>query len=327
MTLTRPGAKVIGTATTEGERVSTKTKNGTPRRVLIGYDDSDGAKDAVRLARTLCAGTHTEALLVNVLPLPGALPVAYRLLGYDEAPAWKPFFREAEEMLDGMTVHHRTYVGGSPAEVLNDLAEEEGIDLVVVGSPHRGVVGRTFIGSVAEGLLHGASVAVMAAPRGYSERVHHSFARIVVAYDGSTEADAALRRGEAIAARKDCELHVISVTTPPTAAPGPFAGVVPSTLPNADEIVVRGVGSVSDDVDVRGEAFKGAVMPELARYVGPDDLLLVGSRSYGPVARTLLGSVSSALIRVAPCPVLVVPRPLHVIEPGVERRPALAEAA
>jgi nucleotide-binding universal stress UspA family protein len=323
MTLTRPGAKVIGTATSEGESVSTKTKNGTPRRVLIGYDGSDGAKDAVRLARTLCAGTHTEALLVNVLPL----PVPYRLLGYDEAPASKTLFREPEEMLDGMTVHHRTYVGGSPAEVLNDLAEEEGIDLAAVGSPHRGAIGRTFIGSVAEALLHGASVAVMAAPRGYSERVHHSFARIVVAYDGSTEADAALRRGEAIAARKDCELHVISVTTPPTAAPGPFAGLVPSTLPNAGEIVVRGVKSVSDDVDVRGEAFEGAVVPELARYVGPDDLLLVGSRSYGPVARTLLGSVSSALIRVAPCPVLVVPRPLHVVEPNVERRPALAETA
>ncbi|MBS1883169.1 MAG: hypothetical protein JSS97_09455 [Actinobacteria bacterium] len=52
-----------------------------PRRVLVGYDDSGGAKDAVRLTRMLCAGTDAEALLVSVLPWSGDLPVAYRLLG------------------------------------------------------------------------------------------------------------------------------------------------------------------------------------------------------------------------------------------------------
>ncbi len=36
---------------------------------------------------------------------------------------------------------------------------------------------------------------------------------------------------------------------------------------------------------------------------------VAGSRGYGPVARVLLGSVSTQLIHKAPCPVLVVPRP------------------
>ncbi len=39
------------------------------------------------------------------------------------------------------------------------------------------------------------------------------------------------------------------------------------------------------------------------------DLLVVGSRGYGPVLRVLLGSVSTRLIHIAPCPVLVIPRP------------------
>ena len=299
-----------------------------PRRVLVGYDGSDGAKDAVRLARNLCAGTHAEVLLVNVLPHPGPLPVAYRLLGYDEAPEWKSFFREAEATLAGIHVHHRTYVGGSPAKVLNNLAEEEEIDLVVVGSPHRGAIGRTFVGSVAEGLLHGASVAVVAAPRGYRDRVHDGFARIVVGYDGSTEAGLALQRGAAIARREDDELQVVSVTTPPTAAPGAFAGPIPPTLPDARAVVVRGVKAVGDEVDVRGEALKGAVVPELAAYCGPDDLLMVGSRSYGPLGRTLLGSISSALIHSAPCPVLVVPRPHHAGKgPAKGSEAAMAETA
>jgi len=60
---------------------------------------------------------------------------------------------------------------------------------------------------------------------------------------------------------------------------------------------------------------------------GPDDLLMVGSRSYGPFARTLLGSVSSTLIHTAPCPVLVVPRPHHAKVPAELSEPAVAETA
>jgi nucleotide-binding universal stress UspA family protein len=39
------------------------------------------------------------------------------------------------------------------------------------------------------------------------------------------------------------------------------------------------------------------------------DLLVLGSRGFGPVMRLLIGSVSSRVIRGAPCPVMVVPRP------------------
>jgi nucleotide-binding universal stress UspA family protein len=38
------------------------------------------------------------------------------------------------------------------------------------------------------------------------------------------------------------------------------------------------------------------------------DLLVCGSRSYGPVQRALLGSVSSTLLEGATHPVLVLPR-------------------
>ncbi|MFT3863341.1 MAG: universal stress protein [Solirubrobacterales bacterium] len=307
--------------------MSSRDKDWEPRRVLVGFDDSDGGADAIRLARTLCAGTGAEVLLVNVLPYPGPWPVAYRLLGYDEAPAWKTFFRGAEEELTGLHVAHRTYVGGSPAKVLNNVAEAEDVDLVVVGSPHRGAIGRALIGSVAEGLLHGASVAVIAAPRGYRERVHDGFGRVVVGYDGSAEAEVALARGAAVAAREGVELHVLSVTTPPIVAPGPFAGPLPSTLPDASEVVARAVREVEGEVDVRGQALEGGAAPEIAAYCDPDDLLLVGSRSYGPLARTLLGSVSSALIHTAPCPVLVVPRPHQVEEPAEERGATAAEPA
>jgi nucleotide-binding universal stress UspA family protein len=304
-----------------------EVKDWNPGRILIGYDASEGAEDAVALARNL-RGPDTRFLLAHILPFPGPPPVAGELLGYQEAAEWKVYFAAAAKALGQERVEHQVWVGGSAGKVLNDIAEGEHVDLALVGSPHRGAVGRTFLGSVAEGLLHGASVPVIVAPHGYRERVHDGFARIVVGYDGSAEADAALRNGEALARRAELELHIVAVTTLPTAAPGPFAGPIPPQLPNALEVVERGVRSVADDVDVHGFALKGAVVPELAAYCGPDDLLLLGSRSYGPIARTLLGSVSSHLIHEAPCPVLVVPRPQSEAEEATEpEAPKVAEAA
>jgi hypothetical protein len=52
------------------------------------------------------------------------------------------------------------------------------------------------------------------------------------------------------------------------------------------------------------------------------DLLVVGSRSYGPVLRTMLGSVTAELTRSAPCPLLVFPRGSgrHHVRPGSQPR-------
>ena len=48
---------------------------------------------------------------------------------------------------------------------------------------------------------------------------------------------------------------------------------------------------------------------ELATMAEDLDLLVVGSRAYGPSGRLLSGETSTALARRAPCPLLVVPRP------------------
>jgi nucleotide-binding universal stress UspA family protein len=62
-------------------------------------------------------------------------------------------------------------------------------------------------------------------------------------------------------------------------------------------------------VRARGELLVGEVVDELSVVDEHDtDLLVCGSRSYGPVRRVLLGSVSAALVRQASVPVLVVPR-------------------
>jgi nucleotide-binding universal stress UspA family protein len=49
----------------------------------------------------------------------------------------------------------------------------------------------------------------------------------------------------------------------------------------------------------------------LSEHTQSLDLLVLGSRGYGPLRSVLLGGVSGHLIRTASCPVVVCPADLH----------------
>lgn len=151
---------------------------------------------------------------------------------------------------------------------------------------------------------------MIVAPRGYASDEHGPFRTIAVAYDDTPEAKAALKRAEAIALACRATIVVYTVTAPPTVVPS-ATGYAPADPPDAGAIVTRTVKAVDERLAATGRALYGApgpVIVEACEEVGAD-LLVAGSRGYGPVRRALLGSVSTQLVHRAPCPVLVVPRP------------------
>lgn len=277
--------------------------------VLIGFDGSEGAYDAVELAHRLAAGESGEALLVNVLPYPGPLPAAYYLLGYEEAEWAHDFFAGASSTLAPLEVRWANYVGGSAAHVLTDRAADEHFDLMVIGSPHRGAVGRALLGSVARGVLHGAPVAVAVAPRGYAKKEKGALRKIAVAYDGTPEAGLALERAASLARQREAAIDLLTVATIPPPAPK-LVGFRIDPQRRPGEIIEQGLAAIGTDVDARGRELRGGSIPSaLAAACEDVDLLVIGSRRYGFLARVMIGSVSTEVIHSAPCPVLVVPRP------------------
>jgi nucleotide-binding universal stress UspA family protein len=234
----------------------------------------------------------------------------YEILEEKEAERAQPLFEEAKQRLGDLETETRAFGGGSAAGVINDFAEKERVDTVVVGSPHRGPIGRTLIGSVANGLLHGAPCEVILAPRGYASEEHGPFRTIAVAYDGTDEAKAALRRAEAIALASRATIVVFTVAAPPAVVSG-AAGYTPAVPPEAGRIVTETVKGVDERLAATGRALSGVPGPAIAEACeeAGADLLVASSRGYGPVMRVLLGSVSTQLAHRAPCPVLVVPRP------------------
>ncbi len=288
--------------------MSEKDIDWAPRRVLIGFDGSDGAKDAVELCRTIAAA-DAYVMVVNVLPYPGAPSETFRLLTDDEFPQPEDYFEPAASRLPGREVKTFTYVGDSPARVFESLAIESNLDLIVVGSPHRGTIGRILSGSVGQALLHGAPVPVATAPHGYGSRPTEELRTIAVAYDGGEESEAALAYAESIAKTTGGGLEILTVDRPAN----PVVGALTYTLSlpeDVEQIQRQALGQLDPSIPLRRRTLNGETAEAIADACEQGvDLLVVGSRGYGTIDRVLLGSTSTALIRKAPCPVLVVPRP------------------
>ncbi|MBS1844274.1 MAG: universal stress protein [Actinobacteria bacterium] len=287
--------------------MSDKDFNWTPRRILIGYDGGLGAKDAVELCRAI-APEDAYVAVVNVLPYPGAPSETFHLMTSAEFPLPEDFFEPVTSRLPGREIKTFTYVGDSPARVFERHVHEEDLDLIVVGSPHLGAIGRIVIGSVGEALLHGAPVPVATAPQGYADRAHEGGGKVAVAFDGGEESQAALAHAASLAGARGAELEVLTVERPTDPVRGAIAYTM-SMPEDTEDIQRQARDEVDSSIDLHLRTLHGPTADALAEACEDSDLLVVGSRGYGTVERVLLGSVSGTLIRKAPCPVIVVPRP------------------
>ena len=145
---------------------------------------------------------------------------------------------------------------------------------------------------------------------------------MAVGFDGSEESGQALLAAASLAADAKVPLKLISVAVPPPRTVGKSGTVGWHALLETIEEQARGRLSearqaVPDGVDVDASLISGDPVEALAGAADrPDTVMVVGSRGYGPLRRVLLGSVSTPLVRSAPCPVIVTPRGVHEHSPA-----------
>ena len=218
--------------------------------------------------------------------------------------------RERAEAGANVDVRHVTSL--SVARGLRQLAETSAADLLVVGSSTRGSLGRWFLGDDTRAALSGASCAVAVAPGGYAERPG-PISRIGVAYNGTPESETALAVARGLAARCGGSVRALLVVSPVPRGVGYWEAFEagPRRGRRGGHRRQPGIGcdcSTTSTVGLR----LGVPSEALAAFGAEVDLLVVGSRSYGPVRRMMLGSTSLQLARAARCPLLVLPRGLSV---------------
>jgi nucleotide-binding universal stress UspA family protein len=202
---------------------------------------------------------------------------------------------------------------GSPADTLGALAERGDADLIVLGSTHRAHIGSVSPGSIAEHLLQGARCRLVIAPKGYAQEDHSGdrLRVLAVGYDGMAESQAALEEGAKLCLKFGGSMKVIGVATPvPAMGAAAAAQAGAEAGPDFQTRLHEAAAALPPEVRALPVLERGNPVDKLLELseVGID-LLVLGSRGFGPVMRLLIGSVSSRVIRGAPCPVMVVPRP------------------
>jgi len=146
-------------------------------------------------------------------------------------------------------------------------------------------------------------------PHDYETPSHLSV--VGVAYVPTTEGDRALRVGAAIARMAGAALRVITVLKPALgadASAGPAKEAAERHRAELEAVVAAATTEHDDGIHAGHETMVDDPSDALVRISPHLDLLVMGSRGYGPMLGVLLGSVSRRVTTSADCPVLVVPR-------------------
>jgi nucleotide-binding universal stress UspA family protein len=299
-------------------------------KIIVGVDESPGSADAIALASGLAGMTGAELMLVNVYPY-DVHPS--RALNYEYERYLKEDSRELLQQLRSAHAETAEVVAvahPSPAHGLHDLAVEVDAGLIVVGSTHTGRPGRVLPGSTAERLLHGSPCPVAVAPKAYAQRTAREPGIVGCGFDGSVAARHALETAHNIAAATGSRLRAVRVFKPIAYDVPPQKGVPMGGISYNDKLRDRAEHELEEAVaalegDPRGEQFFAVGDPGKVLVEASEDLelLVLGSRGYGPLHSVLVGGVAGRVVRDAACPVIVLPRKAgHVTEDSL-----FAEAA
>jgi nucleotide-binding universal stress UspA family protein len=282
-----------------------------PHKIVIAVDASERSLDALALGRLLADSTSAPVVLMSVFPYdPLADPAddSYTR-ARDEA---RSILVELGEEAGLAAPDAQVIAGNLAARELQRVSEQQSTGVIVLGSTHRGPVGRLLPGGVGERLLTGAACPLAIAPRGYADAPPARLTRIGVAFDGSDESRQALSAAYQLARSSGAKLRVISVferLTFGTLATGRTGGASINERMRAEQreaLAEVAAGQPNEDIEAR--LLEGSPGDVLAEESADLDLLVTGSRGYGPRAAVLLGTTTHTLMRKAACPGLILPR-------------------
>ncbi len=146
-----------------------------------------------------------------------------------------------------------------------------------------------------------------------NDKTSTGYEKILLGYDGSTNAKRALKRAAAIAAATGAQLRIVTVVNPVIPAYGPIS-VFPNdyveqiekdahrSLAQAVKIARRVTTSVIGSVE---EGHASDVILRLAES-GAADLIILGRRGVSAIERFVMGGVSSSVVSHSKCDVLIV---------------------
>ncbi|HCC54190.1 MAG TPA: hypothetical protein DEQ20_04580 [Desulfobulbaceae bacterium] len=277
------------------------------RKILVAYDGSPSAKNALSLASQLAREDKSWIKVLAVVPsyqgdleLIGVSDIKEAITG----PGLE-LLAEAKLIADQEGVHILTNLEqGEPYEQIVHVAEEENCDLIVMGRRGKGTMERALIGSVTARVIGHTGKDVLVIP----EASQLSWENILLATDGSACCDNALARALEIAQERQAKLSAVSVVYTNDEFYAVGQEVVKELYKDADKVLDK-VKKWAGDLGIQAELFVRDGEPHQAITAMAAEisasLIVMGSHGRKGLTRLLMGSVTERVIGYADCPVLV----------------------
>ena len=277
------------------------------RKILVAYDGSPSAQNALSLASQLAREDKSWIKVLAVVPpylgdleLLGVSDIKEAITGPGQE-----LLAEAKQLADREGVHILTNLEqGEPYEQIVHVAEEENCDLIVMGRRGKGKMERALIGSVTARVIGHTGKDVLVIP----ETSKLSWENILLATDGSTCCDNALARALEIAQERKTKLSAVSVVYTNDEFYAVGQDVMKELYQDADKVLDK-VKKWAGDLGVQAELFVRDGEPHQAITAMAAEisasLIVMGSHGRKGLTRLLMGSVTERVIGYADCPVLV----------------------
>ena len=281
-------------------------------RIVVGYTDTPGGRDALALAIRLASALSASLDLVLVLASDERATLTppdagYERLLHTRATGW--LAKAAAKVPASIATQSHVVYAESFAHGLLETSKTVEGSLIVVGGANEGVRGRFSVGSVASVLLHAAVVPVVLAPKGMRKLELDGVARVTVAVGQRAGADEVVTAGIVLATRAEATLRLVSLVAldvPKGARDEAQLAAEAHATSVLDAVAEHLPASIErESLIASGKRIETAVR---AIAWDPTELVLVGSSRLAASGTIFLGSTAARMLHELPVPMVVVPR-------------------
>jgi len=284
------------------------------KKIMLATDGSKYSEAALEEAIDVAKIFDSNVTILNVIDINNEILKVSPELSDKLALQAKEIIDKAQRKMREADIKINTVIKeGDPHEIIPQLAMQEGIDLIIMGTYGRKGLKLLLMGSVAADVVCHASCDVLVV----KERVkaanrNKKYQSILVPYDGSEFSKTALEQACQIVKINQGEISVFYVIPRYEEVLEFFKTnwmkeilmcEAKAIVKQAQEVALK--NGISIKTRIESENHVDAKIVEAAKK-SKTDIIIMGVRGLGNLDRIIMGSVIERVIINAPCPILVI---------------------